>query len=219
MKITTYNSADKDLWLKDRIGKIGGSNLGDIITLKGTGKKIGYYQLIADRLGIPADDENRMERGHRLETEAIARFEKETGKKVDTSLVMWTSEFNESISVSPDGFIGDKEAIAVASNGTREAIVKVATEVKCLSSARHIEALITKEIPKDYQFQRLQYFIVNPNLETLYWIFYDPNVIAKDYFVFEINRKDIEADIQKYFEYQVATLAEIDAIVLELTLN
>lgn len=184
MKIIKYNSeAD---WLKGRIGKVTGSKLKDIVVKRGTGKKIGSYQLIADRLGIPADDEKPMDRGHRLEKEAIAQFVKETGKKVDDSLVIWVRDDNENIAYSPDGFIGETEAV----------------EVKCLGSARHIEAVITNEIPSEFEFQKLQSFIVNDKLETLYFCFYDPRLIAKPFFCITVTRAEVADDVEAYRTYQ-----------------
>src|SRR3990167_5082243 len=101
----TFNFETREEWLAARRGKITGSRLKDLITKRGTGRKIGFYELIAEKLGIPADDESAMDRGARLETEAIEQFVKETGKKVDTSLVIWTRDDDENIAISPDGFI------------------------------------------------------------------------------------------------------------------
>lgn len=200
MKTVTFESRDE--WLSARRGRITGSTLGDIVSKRDTGKKkIGFYSLIAERLGIPADGENAMERGTRLEEEAIAEFTKATGKEVDTSLVLWTRDDNESIAISPDGFIGETEAV----------------EVKCLSSARHIEALLTQKIPDDYEFQALQYFVVNENLQTLYFAFYDPRILAKPFFTLQVKREDVQADVDKYLEYQRMTLAEVDELVLKLS--
>lgn len=197
----TLKFEDKESWLAARRGKITGSRLKDIVMKRGTGKKIGFYELIAERLGIPADDESPMERGSRLEPEAIARFEKETGKKVNTDLVIWTRDDEESIALSPDGFIGKTEAV----------------ECKCLSSAKHIEAYLTQEIPSDYEFQVFQYFIVNDKLKTLYFCFYDPRILVKDFFYIEVKRADIEADIKDYLEYQRNVLKEVEEAVNKLT--
>ena len=163
MKTKTYQN--KEEWFDARLGKITGSRLKDLIVKRGTGKKIGYYELIAERIALPADNENPMDRGTRLEEEALLKFEEHTGKNVDNSLVIWEREDNEHIAISPDGIINENEAV----------------EVKCLSSARHIEALLTGELPSEYEYQRLQYFIVNENLKTLYWVFYDPR-IPKNHF-------------------------------------
>lgn len=199
MKTQQFN--DEQSWLEARKCKITGSRLKDIITLKGTGKKKGYYELIAERLAIPASQENPMDRGHRLEEEAIQRFEKEIGKKVDTSLVLWIREDDENIAVSPDGFIGDNEAV----------------EIKCLASSSHIESLLTNEVPKEYEFQILQYFIVNEKLQTLYFVMYDPRLSVKDFFYFTIKREDKQEEIDKYLKYQRDTIKEINEIVNSLT--
>src|SRR3954454_22227301 len=109
MKTLTFDSQEE--WLAARRGKITGSRLKDIVMKRGTGYKMGYYELIAERLAVAADDENPMDRSTRLEEEAMKRFVEQTRKKVDTSLVIWTRDDNESIAVSPDGFIGKTEAV------------------------------------------------------------------------------------------------------------
>ena len=91
---------------------------------------------------------------------------------------------DENIAVSPDGFIGTTEAV----------------ECKCLSSARHIEALLTRAIPSEYEYQVLQYFIVNDKLEMLNFVCYDPRFmmfvrpgsrkVSLDYFVIGVKRAD-----------------------------
>lgn len=197
----TQKFETREEWLAARRGKITGSRLKDIIVKRGTGKKLGFYELIAERLGIPADDESSMDRGNRLEPEAMEVFVKETKKKVDTSLVIWMRDDNDNIAISPDGFIGKTEAV----------------EVKCLSSARHIEALLTKEIPDEYEFQKLQYFIVNEKLKVLHFAFYDPRLLAKPFFTIEVKREDVQAEVDEYLDYQKRTLEEVDAIVNELT--
>lgn len=198
----TLKFEDRESWMAARRGKITGSKLKDIVVKRGTGKKIGFYELIAERLGIPSDGENAMERGTRLEPEALAMFEKEYGKKVDTSLIIWTRDDNESIAVSPDGFMA-KETEAV--------------DAKCLSSARHIEAWLTQQIPDEYEFQKIQYFIVNDKLKKLHFAFYDPRLLAKPFFIITVDRKDIQADVDIYLKYEHDTLAEIDGIVNNLT--
>jgi putative phage-type endonuclease len=199
MKILTFDT--KEDWLGARRGKITGTRLKDIVSLRGINKKIGYYELIAERLGVPGDDENAMERGARLEPEAIEMFSKETGKSVDTTLAIWCREDNESIALSPDGMISETEAI----------------EAKCPSSARYIEALLTQEVPKEYQFQVLQYFVVNDDLQTLYMVFYDPRILAKPMFYLTITRDEVQEDVEKYLSYQNNTLKEVNDIVAQLS--
>ena len=51
MRTLTFET--KEAWAEARRGKITGTRLKDIIVKRGTGKKIGFYELIAERLGIP----------------------------------------------------------------------------------------------------------------------------------------------------------------------
>lgn len=193
-----------DEWLELRKGKITGSKLKDIVVKRGDGKKIGFYQLIADRLALDPDDEVAMDRGHRLEDEAIEQFEVLHGKKVNKNAGMWFSEDNEDIAVSPDGAIENDGAFTEA------------VEVKCLASARHIQAIIEDEVPADYELQVLQYFIVNELLQTLYFVFYDPRVIAKPLHVVQVDREDKQHNIEFYKEYQLNTLKEVQREVEKL---
>jgi len=191
----------KEEWLLARNCKITGTRLKDLVVKRGTGKKKGFYELIAERISTLPDGENPLERGNRLEPLALARFTEETGKAVDQSLVMWCREDDENIAVSPDGVVSIDEAC----------------EVKCLSSASHIEAYLTHIIPSEYELQTRQYFIVNENLQTLNVIFYDPRVLFIDFFVFEIKRADIQQEIDEYLQYERDTLAEVEQIVKEIT--
>lgn len=198
MQIQTFSNEEE--WLEARLGKITGTRLKDLVSKRGDGKKIGYYELIAERIAIPPSSENAMDRGKRLEDYAIERFIKETGIDVSNELVMWTREDDENIAVSPDGSIGRKGAV----------------ECKCLSSARHIEAWLTKKIPSEYQHQKVQYFIVNDELEKLYWVFYDPRM-PKDFFYFVVTREEVQAEIDEYLALERQVLAEIAEIEKELT--
>lgn len=188
MKVLKFDS--REAWLNARLGKSLGSKLKDIVSVRG-GRKIGSYQLVVEGIlgsAALAEEENPMERGTRLEKDAIERFRKETGKKVDDSLLLWVREDDERIGISPDGVIGQTAAC----------------EVKCLSAARHIEAKLENRIPKDYELQAYQYFCVNDSLKTLYFIFYDPRFLdpGLDFFFIELHRKNIEKEIAELLEYQ-----------------
>ena len=90
------------------------------------------------------------------------------------------------------------------------------SEAKCLSSARHIEAWLTKKIPDEYEMQVIQYFIVNESLEKLYFVFFDPRM-PKDFFYFTVNRADVQEQVDDYLALERSVLAEITAIEKELT--
>jgi hypothetical protein len=180
-------------------------------------KKIGYYELIAERLGVPADGEFPMERGSRLEKDAIELFRKETGKDVDDTLVMWERADQPAIAVSPDAFIKPANGAKVA-----EAI-----EVKCLKSALHLKAYIENQIPDEYWDQAMQYFVVNDDLETLHFILYDPRFdmfngnanrkVVLDFLVFEIHRKDVSEEVARRLEIQRFILSGVTEFVNALT--
>ena len=198
MKTEKYT--DREAWLDARRGRITGTRLGSLLSKRDRKPLKGYYEIIAERVAIPHDGENVMDRGIRLEDEAIQRFAKETGKKVDTNLVIWHRDEDKNIAISPDGFIGKTEAV----------------EAKCLSSAAHIEALLTKEIPSEYEHQSLQYFIVNDKLKTLYFVFYDPRM-PKDFFFLTIKREDVKEKIAEYLEIERMVLIQIAEIEKQLT--
>lgn len=193
---------NSDEWIEFRKGKISGTILGDVYSKRG-GRKIGFYQLIADRLGLDPDDENRMDRGLRLEDEAIAEFEKQTGLEVEQDGVC-VSDFSDQVINSPDGLIKE--------NGKYVGAV----EVKCISPARHLQAVVEKKIPSDFESQVVQYFIVNDDLETLYFVFYDPRVTAKPYYCIKVGREEVADKIEFFKNWQIDTLNEINKIVEEL---
>ncbi|MDD4110914.1 MAG: YqaJ viral recombinase family protein [Clostridia bacterium] len=202
MKIIKFDNEIS--WKEARKTKITGSRLKDIVVLRGTNKKVGFYELIAERLAIPRPDgENKMERGHELEPIAVELAEKELGKTFNKELVIWERDDNPCIAISPDGYTED---------------LKEAIEVKCLNSASQVKAIINNEPDSDYTFQYLQYFIVNDKLEKLHVVMYDPSLIGKlQYKRFEITREELKEDIEKYLEYQRKELEEVNEIVNKLS--
>ncbi|TXG76586.1 hypothetical protein E6Q11_04265 [Candidatus Dojkabacteria bacterium] len=203
MKIVNVDQNSTE-WLEARKGKITGSKLKDIVVKRGTEKKIGFYQLIADRLALDDNSEDGRDRGHSLEDESIDTFKKETGLNV-VKTGLWISDENPNIAISPDG--------AIEQNG----VFTMAVETKSLSSARHLQAYIEKEIPDEFELQKIQYFIVNENLQTLYFCFYDPRVTVIPFFYIKVDRKDIEEQIEFYLDYQKNVLQEVDKIISELS--
>jgi len=165
-------------------------------------KKMGYYDLIAEKL-IEDDgiDLGPMDRGTYLETDALELFRKETGKNVDDRKILWSREDDPNIACSPDGVIGKTEAV----------------EVKCLSAGRHVEAMLTGKIPSEYMEQAIQYFVVNDKLKKLYFVFFDPRLIVKQFFFHIIERAYVQKEVIEYLEIQKEVLKEIDLVVAELT--
>lgn len=199
MKTLTFETRED--WEAARRGKITGTRVKDLVSARG-GKKLAYYELIAERMSDAPDDENPMERGLRLEEEAFREFEKHTGKKLDTGLKIWVREDDDSIAISPDGeVIGELAAY----------------ENKCLSSAKHIEAYLSQKVPSEYELQICQYFIVKDDLETVYMGFYDPRVKAVPFFYLTITREEMKKTIEETLAFERDTLSEIREITSQIT--
>lgn len=174
--------------------------------LKGAPRKLGFYELIAESLSIDRDDENRMDRGLRLEPDAREWFAK-TYKKEVVEVGICMSDVDDRIFNSPDGLIRNKP------HGKK---FTEAVEIKCLAPARHIQAVIEKKVPEEYWSQMMQYFVVNEDLEKLYWVFHDPGIVTIPYFVLEITRESLGDWPRILLEFEVAQLKRIDEIVEEL---
>jgi len=203
MKTKKFETRDE--WMNARRGKFTGSKLKDIYSKRNPeNKKVGFYELIADKISVMPTGEPQRDIGTRLEGEAVDRFAKETKKKVDKTLVMWVREDDSNIGYSPDAFVPGKK-------------ITEAVEVKCLAAPRHIEAYLTQQVPDDYIYQTRQAFITNDDLKTLYVVFYNPLIPCKDYFVIEVHRKEVEEEIETLLEYERKTLLEVNDIVAQLT--
>lgn len=163
-----------------------------------------FYEILAERLsvGVP-DDESAMARGTRMEPEARAEYEKQTKKKVE-EVGFIESDDNKNLGASPDGYVKKK-------------VLDHAIEIKCLSGANHLRAYMEKVIPKDYYPQGIQQFIVNDDLKTLDFVFYDPRMPVLPYFVITMKRKDVLGDILEYKGRAKEFLKEVDEALEILT--
>lgn len=184
-------------WHQLRKGKITGTTLKGIM---GTPKarKTALYEVLAERLTVGVDEasENAMERGLRLESDAVAMFELETDKKVELT-GFCEDDTNPFIANSPDGLIGKDEAI----------------EVKCMGGTNHIKMWLENKIPDEYEWQVVQYFVVNENLEKLYFVGYNPDIPIHPLHIIEVKREEIALDIENARKSQEAFLQEVDSIL------
>lgn len=174
--------------------------------LQNSPRKIGFYKLIAERLATPDGWADPMERGSALESEAIELFAKLNKKEVVTDQVIWVREDNENIAISPDGYMGDGF------------IVDEAVEIKCLSSEKHLQAIIENKLPEEYEFQVLQYFIVNDDLETLYFFMYDPRLPDTcNHKCFKITRAEKQEEVDLYLAQQKKILEQVEKYINQFT--
>lgn len=197
-------SQNSEEWMDFRRGKISGSKLKDLVVKRGSGKKMGFYQLLADRLEEVTDYEDPRDRGHRLEDEGLTEFESERSLVVNKDCGVWQSDINPDMIVSPDGGIEiDGEYVA-------------AVEMKCLGGARHLQAVLENKVPGEYWEQAIQYFVINEKLETLYFCFYHPLIPSRKLHVIELTRDQMDEYAKEMEAFEIAQLEEINKLVEQL---
>lgn len=196
MKLTNCEQRS-DEWHNIRMGKITGTGLKKLSGTKLSRDNF-FYEVLAERLSLESQkEESDLDRGVRLEDTAVEQFEAKAGKIVE-KIGFCQREDNQFIANSPDGLINN--------NGT----YSEALEVKCPSSAKHIKYLLEDKIPEEYYHQVLQYFIVNDELQKLFFISYDDRIPNHELWIKEIARKEIEEDIAYYKEQQEKFIEEIN---------
>lgn len=201
---------------------------------------IDFWKFLAETMAEQPDNENPMERGHRLELENIRLTLQQLGyqeKDCITDCGIWESDEDNRIACSPDAYqASEKPTWAI--------------ECKSLGSAYHLQAVIPwmvysqrirqrsipgnladaaaqvlpatamsfnatnmDFIPDAYRAQALQYFVVCDTLETLYFSMYDPRVYGDArHQIIPINRKDIKPLIASHKRKQLNTLHIIDTL-------
>lgn len=68
-------------------------------------------------------------------------------------------------------------------------------------------------IPEQYQPQVLQYFVVNPDLKTVYFTMFDDRVYGSlQHEVFEVDRRSVASEIEAQETKELQTLTLIDEL-------
>lgn len=183
-------------------------------------KRLAYYQILADQVSItPEDDEvqyrDAMERGHELEDEACQKAAELLNKKVMKVGCLATDE-EDRIFNSPDRLItprGIKDVPDLISKYEAGNVkVKEEIEAKCLGGGKHLMAYFERQIPEDYWTQKVQYFVTNPDLEKLYFVFYNPRIPLLPLFILVVKREDVGHWPETLKKYQLRTLKELDIL-------
>lgn len=224
MKIIRMSQTeDREAWLEFRRGKATGSKAKGLKPLiKGKDRTPqGFWKLLAEQISIAPDGEKSLDRGHRCENEALQRTNEKYNLDLDLDPGVWVSDLDERIILSPDAAEkGDKPTYAA--------------EAKCFDSDNHIKYVVldrkAKElegynafnsVPKDNQDQVVDYFVVNDNLETLYFTLDDDRIVIPElaHHVIIIKREDIEDEIELLKGIQVTIMKQVDDIINELMEN
>jgi hypothetical protein len=172
------------------------------------------YKLIAERIAKPINPNDyadripegatysAMLRGQILEDEARELISEKLGKQIIPGRV-WQSEENEYMICSPDGEFEDETE---------------AVEIKCLDSWKVVKAYYEKHPPLDYEAQIIQYFLVNENLQKLYFCIYSDVFTNPDLGlqIFELKREDYREKIELTGMVQNATLKLVEREVQKL---
>ena len=209
MKIIEVEQGSTE-WMSFREGKRTGTTIGKLFAksrkegeIYDTEKPLlELYNKVAERLAEgTADDElgSSRERGKQLESEAIECAEKKLKLKLIHGNV-WQDEDDSNHIESPDAYTAD---------------LKTAVEIKCLSSARHIQAIVENEPPKEYFAEYLNYFLVNDKLETLWVFLYDPRFLLEglQWHAFKMTRKNIAYEIERMRDIDQEAEAKIQGLV------
>jgi len=215
---------DREAWLDLRRGLITGTKARGIRPLiRGADRTpMGFWSLLAEKVSIASDGEPDMDRGQRLEKDAVEQIAKKYKLDVDDDPGMWVSSDSPEIGLSPD-------AAEKASRPTW------AIEAKALATKNHLKFIFKDKLAhkeKDYRAinsvpnegttcfkeQVIQYFVVNERLKMLYFGLYDDRVAFDKYIlhVIKIEREDIKDEIKEQKEVQLNALKEINLLIKEI---
>lgn len=208
MKVIEIEQGSAD-WEQLREGRLTGTKIGSIYAksrkadeMFDTSKHLlGFYELLAERLTDSDDLSSSVERGKALESEALEVASDELGIDFVHGNV-W--ELDKNHIESPDGYTSD---------------LKMAIEIKCLSSARHIQTIYEDTPPKEYATEYANYFLVNNELEVLIVFLYDPRFIndkLRTHYWF-LNRMDLMPQIKALKQVKKAVLKELKEAEEKLT--
>lgn len=149
-------------WFAIKWGKIGGSrceglyNKTDTLLVHLIAEHSEDFELEED--GWMSSD---MVRGIELEPEARRQLSEYIGQELITA-GWWQSKDHPLLGVSPDGFTSD---------------LKIACEIKCPARNKHTKTILEDAIPADNILQCVHYFVVNPELEKLYFCSFRPESV------------------------------------------
>lgn len=170
-----------DEWLQLRWGKITGTTFKQLFTSTWLGL---LDQVVAERNSdfelTDSVVSDAMQRGNELEPIARNLYEVETFQQVQQSGFCLSSKF-PFLGLSPDGWVGYNGAI----------------EIKCPNTATHVQHIRQNKIPSKYAYQVLCYFVVNPDLDWLDFISYDPRFKPLPFWVKRITRDDLKKELDE----------------------
>lgn len=149
-------------WHEVKHGKIGGTRAGvglETLLVEIVSELTEEYQIKDDFFVSRA-----MQEGIDKEPDARQKFSAENF--IDFLDCGWLqSEENDLLGISPDGISKDETIMC---------------EIKCPEAKKYTKQLLSKDILKEYNDQLVHAFLVNPKLETHYFVMYRPENLYKN---------------------------------------
>lgn len=192
----------RDEWLRKRLGKITCSRFGDLM---GSGRskdtlfsQTGYSYLrriVAERFGSwYSVSAKAMDWGNENESKAIAEYANRFEWDVDSTPFQYF-EFTDDVGGTPDGLVGGAGCL----------------EVKCpFDPAVHVNTLLTKEVPSDYEWQVVGHLLVTGR-DWCDFISFDPRMEGKHRLcVVRVERSEVRIELlRKRLEVAVGVVKEM----------
>tara|TARA_R110002126_G_scaffold289683_2_gene445253 strand:- start:5202 stop:5861 length:660 start_codon:yes stop_codon:yes gene_type:complete len=216
MKVSTHEQGTAE-WKAERHGSIGGTSLKDLMSDKEVTDLALFYRILGERSEDYVDEETymnkAMERGTELEPDAVQDAEQYLGLKFESFGVCKRDDlpFNH---CSPDGFTAD---------------LSIGIEVKCPEASTHAKYLVKNELPGEYFWQCISYFLINEKMEKLHFVSYRPENKNKPLFIktierdtvllFKIGTKKYELTVNDWVELAEERCGEFGEAVSEELLN
>ena len=162
-------------WHQIRLGKITGSRMKAVFSSNNLPL---IYELIAEEITQTWEEtwvSPAMQRGTDLEPLALEAYQLRSGIEM-SSVGFITSDQYPWIGVSPDGITAD---------------LTHAVEIKCPDTKNHVAFLATKQVPKEYYYQAITYFLANDKLQTLDFLSFDPRFTIKPLHYLTLRRTEM----------------------------
>lgn len=236
MKILEFEK-DSPEWLEARQAVITGTRVKEVKPLSRKGKTgsepIGFWKIVGEYVSYGAEEESPIMRGTHLEAEnAEKTIEKyNLANPIYDVGVIWTDD-SGIIGSSPDAYENSKEpvwSIECKSLNTAEHLYlvmadmfakgKLPDEFENLFPQRIGEYRGIDSVAEDHRHQVIQEFVVNPNLEILYYSLYDPRIVLDklQHYVIEVKRSEMLEDISNQASMVRAQALKARAVVKILT--
>lgn len=216
--IKVSQSKNRQQWLDERRGVIMSTKAKGVQPLKhGNGTPQGIFELLAENVAIAKDGEPEKDRGLRLENEGLKLTAKKYKLNLNLDPGMWLSDDGK-LGVSPDAAEDNKKPTYAAEN-------------KSLDSKNHLQAIINdwtaRKLPnynplgslriskEDYTAQVIQYFIIDPDLQILYFGLYDDRIALENvmHYVIVIKREHVAEYIDGQELYERDALVKVSKMI------